>query len=112
MKLGNSPFGAQSLLLHHSECVFSSEEFKISGHMDSLLPNKRKIRKRIIYHDKGISSCSSRGKKQQTDPRGEDKKEKHHINRLRMNKVNVFFFNVYISGLKHKRFSKRIHSLG
>ena len=80
--------------------------------MDSLLPNKRKIRKRIIYHDKGISSCSSRGKKQQTDPRGEDKKEKHHINRLRMNKVNVFFFNVYISGLKHKRFSKRIHSLG
>ena len=91
MKLGNSHFGAQSLLLHHSECVFSSEEFKISAHMDSLLPNKRKIRKRIIYHDKGMSSCSSRGKKQQTDPRGEDKKEKHHINRLRMNKVNVFF---------------------
>ena len=59
--------------------------------MDSLLPNKREIRKRIIYHDKSMSSCSSRGKKQQTDPRGEDKKEKHHINRLRMNKVNVFF---------------------
>ena len=93
MKLGNSHFGAQSLLLHHSECVFSSEEFKISAHMDSLLPNKRKIRKRIIYHDKDMSSCSSRGKKQQTDPRGEVKKEKHHINRLRMNtgKVNVFF---------------------
>ena len=80
--------------------------------MDSLLSVKREIRKRIIYHDKSMSSCSSRGKKQQTDPRGEDKKEKHHINRLRMNKVNVFFFNVYISGLKHKRFSKKIHSLG
>ena len=40
-----------------------------------------------------------------TDPRGEDKKEKQHI-KLRMNKQDV-----YISGLIHKRFSKRIHSL-
>ena len=74
--------------------------------MDSLLPNKREIRKRIIYHDKSMSSCSSRGKKQQTDPRGEDKKEKHHKNRLRMNKVNVFFL-MYIFRVWNTNVSRR-----
>lgn len=79
MKLGNSHFGAQSLLLHH--------------------------------FGKGMSRRAprdgqNRGKIQQTDPCGEDKKEKQHI-KLRMNKQDV-----YISGLIHKRFSKRIHSLG
>ena len=53
--------------------------FVISDHTDSSLPNKRKIRKRIIYHDNGMSSYSSWEKKkqqQQTDPHREDKKKK------------------------------------
>ena len=37
--------------------------FVISDHTDSSLPNKRKIRKRIIYHDNGMSSYSSWEKK-------------------------------------------------
>ena len=54
----------------------------ISDHKDSSLPKKRKIRKRIIYYDNGMSLCSSWEKKlkqqQQTDPHGEDKKKKQH----------------------------------
>ena len=46
-------------------------------------------------------------KKQQTDPHDEDKKKKQH--ELGMNIRNVF--TMYF-GLKHKRFSNRIHSLG
>ena len=60
----------------------------MSDHMDSSLPKKRKIRKRIIYYDNGM--CSSWEKKklqQQTDPHGEDKKEKQH--KLGMNIRNV-----------------------
>ena len=44
----------------------------------------------------------NRGKKQQTDPRGEEKKEKQH--KLRMNIRKCIYF-----GLKHNRFSNRIH---
>ena len=58
--------------------------------MDSSLPNKRKIRKRIIYHDNGMSSCSSWEKKEQTDPRVKDKNKKQH--KLRMNTRNVDIF--------------------
>ena len=45
----------------------------------------------------------NRGKKQQTDPRGEEKNEKQH--KLRMNMQNLYNY----FGLKHKRFSNRIH---
>ena len=38
--------------------------FVISDHTDSSLPKKRKIRKRIIFHDNSMSSCSSWQKKQ------------------------------------------------
>ena len=45
----------------------------------SLTKKKRKIRKKDHYEDNGMSSCSrddkNRAKKQQTNPRGEDKKE-------------------------------------
>ena len=41
----------------------SKNGFLISDHTDSSLPKKRKIRKRIICHDNGMSSCSSREKK-------------------------------------------------
>ena len=58
--------------------------------MDSSLPNKRKIRKRIIYHDNGMSSCSSWEKKEQTIPHVKDKNKKQH--KLRMNKRNVDIF--------------------
>ena len=47
-------------------CVFWGESkngFVISDHTDSSLPKKRMIRKRIIYHDNGISPCSSSKKK-------------------------------------------------
>ena len=59
--------------------------FVISDHTDSSPPKNGRSGKRIIYHDKGMSSCSSSEKKQQeqTDPQGEDKKKKHY--KLRMN---------------------------
>ena len=41
----------------------SKNGFVISDHTDSSLPKKLKIRKRIIYHDNGMSSCSSWKKK-------------------------------------------------
>ena len=58
----------------------SKNGFVISDHTDSSLPKKLKILKRIIYHDNGMSSCSSWKKKkkqqqQQTDPHGEGKKK-------------------------------------
>ena len=37
----------------------SKNGFVISDHADSSLLKKQKIRKRIIYHDNGMSSCSS-----------------------------------------------------
>ena len=37
----------------------SKNGFAISDHMDSPLPKKWKIRKRFIYHDSNMSSCSS-----------------------------------------------------
>ena len=49
----------------------------VSDHADSSLLKKQKIRKRIIYHDNGMSSCSSW-----------DKKKKQH--KLRMNIRNVY----------------------
>ena len=57
---------------------------------DSSLPKKRKIQKRIIYHDNGMSSCSSyeKKKKQRTDPHSEDKKKKQH--EVRMNIRNEY----------------------
>ena len=79
----------------------SKNGFVISDHMDSSLPKKRKIRKRFIDHDNGMSSCSLWETKQQTDPRGEDKKEKQY--KLRMN-----IRNVYISA-ETQLFSNRIH---
>ena len=42
----------------------SKNGFLISDHTDSSLPKKRKIRKRIICHDNGMSSCSSWEKKE------------------------------------------------
>ena len=65
-------------------CVFLGESkkgFVISDPTDSSLPKKRKIRKRIIYHDNGMSSCSSWKKRQQ------DKKKKQH--KLGVNIPNV-----------------------
>ena len=76
----------------------SKNGFLISDHTDSSLPKKRKIRKRIICHDNGMSSCSSWEKKRTDTHRGKDKKKKH-------------IFCIYF-GLKHKRFSNRIHPLG
>ena len=40
----------------------SKNAFVISDHMDSSLPKKWKIQKRIIYHNKDMSSCSGVGK--------------------------------------------------
>ena len=45
----------------------SKNGFVISDHKDSSLPKKRKIRKRIVYHDNGMSSCSSWEKKNKTN---------------------------------------------
>ena len=54
---------------------------------------KGKIRKRIIYHDNGMSSYSSWEKKQQqTDPHGEGKKKKQH--KLRNGYISVLNTNV------------------
>lgn len=71
------------IFLTNQGCAFfgeSKNEFVISYHMDSSLTKKpRKIRKKDHYQDNGMSSCScddkNRAKKQQTNPRGEDKKE-------------------------------------
>ena len=46
------------------------------------------------------------GKRQQTDPRGEGKKENQHI------KATYEYTKCINFGLKHKCFSNRIHSLG
>ena len=56
---------------------FVIKKFVISSY-GFFTTKKRKIRKRITCHDNGVSSCSSWGKKQQTDPHGEDKKRKQH----------------------------------
>ena len=59
----------------------------MSDHMDSSLPKKRKIRKRIIYYDNGMCSSWEKKLQQQTDPHGEDKKKKQH--KIGMNVRNV-----------------------
>ena len=72
----------------------SKNGFVISDHMDSSLPKKTEDPKKVHYVLVLIV-----GKKQQTDPRGEDKKEKQYKLRIR---------NVYISA-ETQLFSNRIH---
>ena len=69
--------------------------------MDSSLPKKRKIRKRIIYHDNGVSSCSSWKKKEQTDPHGEDKKKKQHELRMNIRNVYISVWNTNVSRIEY-----------
>ena len=83
-----------------SECGFLGESmigFVISDHKDSSLPKKRKIQKRIIYHDNTDVLVLIVGKKikQQTDPHSEDKKKKQH--KQRMNIRNEWGGHEYIS---------------
>ena len=72
----------------------SKNGFVISDHMDSSLPKKTEDPKK----DQHVLVLIV-GKKQQTDPRGEDKKEKQYKLRIR---------NVYISA-ETQLFSNRIH---
>ena len=68
--------------INNKRSVFWGESkngFVITDHTNSLLPKNRQSRKRIIYHDNGMSSCSSWKKKNnKTDPHSEDKKKKQH----------------------------------
>ena len=77
----------------------------MSDHMDSLLPKKRKIRKRIIYYDNGMSSCSSWKKKtkqqEQTDLHGEDKKKKQHKLGMNIRNVYISVWNTNVSQIGH-----------
>ena len=77
----------------------------MSDYMDSSLPKKRKIRKRIIYYDNGMSSCSSWEKKlkqqQQTDPHGEDKKKKQHKLGMNIRNVYISVWNTNVSRIEY-----------
>ena len=66
----------------------SKNGFVISDHMDSLLPKKTEDPKKVHWPWQQHVLVLIVGKKQQTDPRGEDKKEKQYKLRIR---------NVYIS---------------
>ena len=61
---------------------------------------KRKIRKRIIYHDNGMSSYSSWEKKQ-TDPHGEDKKKQQHELRMNIRNVYISVWNTNVSRIEY-----------
>lgn len=91
-------------------CVFLGESktgFVISDHMDSSLPKKRKsdpkIRKRFIYHDNGMSSCSSWEKNNKLILAAKTRR-KSNIN-------YVWICEMYIFRLKHS-FSRTEYTLG
>ena len=85
-------------------CVFfdriQKPGFVISDHMDSSIPKDPK-KVHLTWQQHVLVFLISWGKKQQTDPRGEDKKEKQY--KLRLN-----IWNVYISA-ETQLFSNRIH---
>ena len=71
----------------------SKNGFVISDYMDSASLPKNEISEKGSFTTttawpRAPSDEENRGKKKQTDPRGEDKKEKQH--KLRMNIRNVF----------------------
>ena len=71
----------------------SKNGFVISDHTDSSLPKKLKILKRIIYHDNGMSSCSSWKKKNNNNNNNKlilTAKARKKQHKLRMNIRNVY----------------------
>ena len=76
--------------------------FVISEHTDSSPPKKWKIRERIIYHDNGMSSCSSwQTKKKQTDPHSEDKRKKQHELQMNIRNVYISVWNTKVSRIEY-----------
>ena len=70
----------------------SKNGFVIPDHMDSSLPKKRKKKSFTTTEacPRAPRDEKNRGKKQQIDPRSEDKKEKQH--KLRMKYTKCIYF--------------------
>ena len=62
---------------------------------------KRKIRKRIIYHDNGMSSYSSWEKNKQTDLHSEDKKKEEHELWMNIRNWYILVWNTNVSRIEH-----------
>ena len=80
--------------------------FVISDHTDSSQPKTGRSEKGSFTMTSACPGVPVGKRKQQTDLHGEDKKKKQH-ELLMNNCTKCIYF-----GLKHKRFSNRIHSLG
>ena len=60
-----------------------------------------RIRKRIIYHDNGMSSYSSWEKNKQTDLHSEDKKKEEHELRMNIRNWYILVWNTNVSRIEH-----------
>ena len=85
---------------HHDVlCVFLGESkngFVIPGHMDSSPPKNKRSEKGLFTkttaYPRSPRVDENGGKKQQTNPRGEDKKKKLKQHRIRLNIPYVYIF--------------------
>ena len=72
------------------------------SHTDSSLPKKRKIRKRIIYHDNGLSSYSSWEKMKTTNwSSWRRQEEKQHGLRMNIRNVYISVWNTNVSRIEY-----------